>query len=212
SNRNLKDGDLIVIDSGGQYIDGTTDITRTVCVGTPGADERAAFTRVLQGMIAVSRVRWPRGLAGRDLDSIARFPLWAAGKDFDHGTGHGVGTYLCVHEGPQRIARSGTVPLEPGMILSNEPGYYREGAFGIRTENLCVVQDAPNLAGADARDMLAFMTITFVPIARDLIDTSVLAPAERDWLNAYHLEVIEKIAPRLSDPARTWLGQAAAPI
>ncbi|MEE9388993.1 MAG: aminopeptidase P family protein [Paracoccaceae bacterium] len=212
SNRTLQNGDLIVIDSGGQYIDGTTDITRTICVGTPGADERAAFTRVLQGMIAVSRARWPRGLAGRDLDPLARYHLWTAGQDFDHGTGHGVGTYLCVHEGPQRIARSGTVPLEPGMILSNEPGYYREGAFGIRTENLCVVQDAPDLAGADARDMLSFMTITFVPIARNLIDTAMLAPAERNWLNAYHAEVIDKISPRLSDGARDWLGQAGAAI
>ncbi len=212
SNRTLQGGDLIVIDSGGQYIDGTTDITRTICVGTPGAEERAAFTRVLQGMIAVSRVRWPRGLAGRDLDSIARFPLWAAGQDFDHGTGHGVGTYLCVHEGPQRIARSGVVPLETGMILSNEPGYYREGGFGIRIENLCVVQEAPELAGADGRDMLAFMTITFAPIARELIYIAALSPAEKDWLNAYHAEVIDKIGPRLGEDTRAWLLKSAAPI
>ncbi len=212
SNRTLKDGDLIVIDSGGQYFDGTTDITRTVCVGNPGGDERAAFTRVLQGMIAISRVRWPRGLAGRDLDPLARYPLWAAGQDFDHGTGHGVGTYLCVHEGPQRLSRSGEVPFEPGMILSNEPGYYREGAFGIRTENLVVVMGAPELTGADKRDMLSFETITFAPIERRLIEVDTLALAERDWLNAYHAQVIEKIAPRISTAAKGWLLKAGAPI
>lgn len=212
SNRTLKDGDLIVIDSGGQYFDGTTDITRTVCVGNPGVDERAAFTRVLQGMITISRVRWPRGLAGRDLDPLARYPLWAAGQDYDHGTGHGVGTYLCVHEGPQRISRLSEVPLEPGMILSNEPGYYREGAFGIRTENLVVVQEAPELAGADKRDMLSFETITFAPIERRLIDVDILAPAERNWLNSYHAQVIEKIAPRISAAAKDWLLAAAAAI
>jgi len=211
SNRTLKNGDLIVIDSGGQYIDGTTDITRTVCIGKPGEDERAAFTRVLQGMIAISRARFPRGLAGRDLDPLARYPLWLAGQDYDHGTGHGVGTYLSVHEGPQRIARSGEVALEPGMILSNEPGYYREGAFGIRTENLVVVQEAPALAGADKRDMLAFMTLTWVPIARDLINLDLLAPAERNWLNAYHCEVVRKISPRLGMDTAKWLAQAAAP-
>lgn len=212
SNRTLQTGDLIVIDSGGQYIDGTTDITRTVCVGDPGVDERAAFTRVLQGMIAVSRARWPRGLTGRDLDPLARFPLWAAGQDYDHGTGHGVGSYLCVHEGPQAISRRSETPLKTGMILSNEPGYYREGAFGIRTENLCVVQDAPELAGADARDMLSFMTITFAPIEHRLINTEMLAPAERNWINSYHAEVREKLSSRVSDKAQVWLMQATAPI
>lgn len=212
SNRTLENGDLIVIDSGGQYIDGTTDITRTVCIGEPGDDERAAFTRVLQGMIAISRVRWPRGLSGRDLDPLARFHLWTAGQDYDHGTGHGVGTYLCVHEGPQRISRLSEVPLQEGMILSNEPGYYREGAFGIRTENLVVVQAAPPLAGADSRDMLAFETLTFVPIARTLIDPSMLAPAEIQWLNDYHRDVRAKLSPRLTPTARNWLDQATAPI
>lgn len=212
SNRTLEPGDLIVIDSGGQYIDGTTDITRTVCVGAPGNDERGAFTRVLQGMIAISRVRWPRGLAGQHLDALARYPLWLAGQDYDHGTGHGVGTYLCVHEGPQRLSKISDVPFEPGMILSNEPGYYREGAFGIRTENLIVVQDAAPLAGADARDMLSFETITFVPIARNLIDTALLSPDERNWVNSYHAEVFEKIAPRVAGEALEWLTLATAPI
>ncbi len=212
SNRVVQPGELIVIDSGGQYLDGTTDITRTVVRGAAGAEERAAFTRVLQGMIAVSRVRWPRGHAGRDLDPLARYPLWAAGQDFDHGTGHGVGSYLCVHEGPQRISHISDVALEEGMILSNEPGYYREGAFGIRTENLVVVRAAPPLAGADARDMLAFETLTFVPIERRLIEPAMLSPAERDWLNAYHAEVREKIAPRVSDEAARWLERACAPI
>ncbi len=212
SNRTLEPGDLIVIDSGGQYIDGTTDITRTVCIGIPGVEERAAFTRVLQGMIAISRARWPRGITGRDLDPLARFHLWTAGQDYDHGTGHGVGTYLCVHEGPQRISRLSEVPLEPGMILSNEPGYYREGAFGIRTENLCVVETAPQLKGGDNRDHLSFETLTFAPIQTALIDVSMLAPAEIQWLNTYHAETLKKLAPRLSDSALNWLKQATAPI
>jgi Xaa-Pro aminopeptidase len=212
SNRAITPGDLLVIDSGGQYLDGTTDITRTVPVGPVGGDERAAFSRVLQGMIAVSRARWPVGLAGRDLDALARYPLWCAGQDYDHGTGHGVGVYLSVHEGPQRISRTGEVALEPGMILSNEPGYYREGAFGIRIENLVVVRDAPPLAGADARSMLSLETLTYVPIDRRLIDVAVLAPAERAWLNAYHADVIAKLSPGLGDEARQWLARAAAPI
>jgi len=212
SNRTLQTGDLIVIDSGGQYIDGTTDITRTVCVGNPGPEERAAFTRVLQGMVAISRVRWPIGLSGRDLDPLARYPLWTAGQDFDHGTGHGVGTYLCVHEGPQRISRISEVPLDPGMILSNEPGYYREGAFGIRTENLVVVQDAPSLVGADTREMLSFQTITFVPIERRLINVDKLAPGERDWIDTYHAEVLQKIGPRVKGETLNWLTHATAPL
>ena len=212
SNRVVQPGELVVIDSGGQYLDGTTDITRTVVRGAAGAEERAAFTRVLQGMIAISRLRWPRGLAGRDLDALARYPLWLAGQDYDHGSGHGVGSYLCVHEGPQRLSRLSEVPLEEGMILSNEPGYYREGAFGIRTENLVVVRAAPPLAGADARDMLAFETLTFVPIERRLIAPEMLAPPERDWLNAYHAEVRDRIAPRVSDEAAAWLERACAPI
>ena len=203
SNRSIASGDLLLVDSGGQYLDGTTDITRTMAIGgPPTSEQRACFTRVLQGMISVSMARWPKGLAGRDLDALARIALWRAGQDYDHGTGHGVGTYLSVHEGPQRISKASNVPLEPGMILSNEPGYYREGAFGIRIENLVVVQTAP--AMGDNRDMLDFETITWVPIDRSLIDVDLLTLQERNWLNTYHASVAEKVADRLSDTARTW--------
>jgi Xaa-Pro aminopeptidase len=209
----LKDGHLIVLDSGGQYLDGTTDITRTIAIGTPPEDAARAFTRVLQGMIAMSRLRWPKGLAGRDIEAIGRYPLWLAGQDFDHGLGHGVGAYLSVHEGPQRLSRVSHVPLEAGMILSNEPGYYREGAFGIRIENLIVVQNAPDLPGGDDhRDMLNWRTLTFAPIDRRLIVSEMLNADERAWLNAYHAEVSEKISPRVSPEAKTWLDAATAPI
>ncbi|GFE48585.1 Xaa-Pro aminopeptidase [Roseobacter cerasinus] len=209
----LEDGQLIVLDSGGQYLDGTTDITRTIAIGTPPQEACAAFTRVLQGMIAMSRLRWPQGLAGRDIEAIGRMPLWLAGQDFDHGLGHGVGAYLSVHEGPQRLSRASHVPIKPGMILSNEPGYYREGAFGIRIENLIVAQEAPPLPGGDDhRKMLNWRTLTFAPIDQRLIVTDMLTPAERDWLNSYHAEVAEKIGPRLSSGAKTWLDAAVAPI
>ncbi|MDI3336279.1 aminopeptidase P family protein [Defluviimonas aestuarii] len=213
TNQSLRPGEIVVIDSGGQYLNGTTDITRTVAVGPVDADARAAFTRVLQGMIAISRLRWPKGIAGQHLDAIARYNLWLAGQDFDHGTGHGVGCYLSVHEGPQRLSRTGDVVLEAGMILSNEPGYYREGAFGIRIENLVLVEDAPNLPGGDDhRTMLRFRTLTFAPIDRRLIDAGALTEAERAWLNAYHAEVAERIGPRVSAPARDWLGEATKPV
>jgi len=213
SNRRLQPGEIVVIDSGGQYLDGTTDITRTVAVGTAPDEARAPFTRVLQGMIAMSRLRWPVGLAGRDLDAIARYPLWLAGQDFNHGTGHGVGAYLSVHEGPQRLSRISHVPLEAGMILSNEPGYYREGAFGIRIENLIAVEPAPDLATADPeRRMLAFRTLTWVPIDRRLILPAMLTPAERDWLDRYHARVLDLVGPRVGDAARAWLEAATAPI
>lgn len=212
TNREVKPSELLLIDSGGQYLDGTTDITRTLAVGEVGEEEKRCFTRVLKGMIAVSRARFPKGLAGRDLDALARYALWQAGQDYDHGTGHGVGCYLSVHEGPQRLSRISTVPLQPGMILSNEPGYYREGAFGIRIENLIVVQEAPALEGGDDREMLNFRTLTFVPIDRRLIVPEMLTAQERDWLNAYHAEVVGKIGPRLSAEARAWLGRATAPL
>lgn len=213
SNAVLQEGHLLVLDSGGQYLDGTTDITRTIAIGTPGAEERAAFTRVLQGMIAMSRLRWPKGLAGRDIEAVGRLPLWQAGQDFNHGLGHGVGAYLSVHEGPQRLSRVSEIALEPGMILSNEPGYYREGAFGIRIENLLVVEEAPTLPCGDAeREFLHWRTLTFVPIDRRLIVAERLTDAERDWLNAYHAEVAEQIGPRVSDTARAWLEAATAPV
>ena len=212
TNRRLGADELLLVDSGGQYVDGTTDITRTIALGDPGDQARAAFTRVLQGMIAISRARFPKGLAGRDLDPLARAALWLAGQDYDHGTGHGVGAFLSVHEGPQRLSRISDVPLQPGMILSNEPGYYREGVFGIRIENLIVVQAAPALPGGDDRRQYCFETLTFAPIDRRLIVTAALSPGERDWLNAYHAETLARLSPRLTAGARAWLEQAAAPL
>ena len=208
TNRTVEDGDLMLVDSGGQYVDGTTDITRTIPIGTPTAEQKKCFTLVLQGMIAVSRVRFPHGLAGRDLDALARAPLWREGMDYDHGTGHGVGSYLSVHEGPQRLSRISEVPLKPGMILSNEPGYYREGAFGIRIENLIVVREAKALG--DNRDHLDFETITWVPIDRRLIDVDLLSPGERDWVNGYHAEIASKI--NVDGKAAAWLVSATAPL
>jgi Xaa-Pro aminopeptidase len=210
TDRPVRQGELLLVDSGGQYVDGTTDITRTIAIGDPGEEAREAYTRVLQGMIAISRVRFPKGLAGRDIDALARYPLWLAGQDYDHGTGHGVGAFLSVHEGPQRISRLSDVPLDPGMILSNEPGYYREGAFGIRLENLIVVEPAPPLG--DNRQQLAFETLTWVPFDRRLILPDRLSPGDRHWLNAYHAAVKEKLATRLSGPTLDWLADACAPI
>lgn len=210
TNRPIRPGELYLVDSGGQYLDGTTDITRTIAVGPAGAEERAAFTRVLQGMIAISATRFPTGLAGRDLDALARAALWRAGQDYDHGTGHGVGAYLSVHEGPQRLSRLSEVALEPGMILSNEPGYYRAGAFGIRIENLIAVREAAPLG--DGRRHLDFETLTFVPIDRRLIDAAALAPWERDWLDAYHAETRARLASRVSEQARAWLEAATRPL
>ncbi len=209
----LQDGHLLVLDSGGQYLDGTTDITRTIAIGEVGETEKACFTRVLKGMIAMSMLRWPIGLAGRDIECVARAPLWQAGQDFNHGVGHGVGAYLSVHEGPQRLSRVSHVPFEPGMILSNEPGYYREGAFGIRIENLIVVEEAPSLPDGDAeRAMLQWRTLTYVPIDRRLILVNMLTGQERDWLNSYHRDVAEKIRPRLGEDAQLWLDAATAPV
>ena len=213
SNRTIQQNELLLVDSGAQYLDGTTDITRTMAVGDPGDFARECYTRVLQGTIAISRARWPKGLAGRDLDPLARYPLWLAGQDFNHGTGHGVGAFLSVHEGPQRLSRISEVPLELGMILSNEPGYYREGAFGIRLENLIVVQGAETPEGGDPeREQLCFETLTFAPFDRRLIVTAMLAPGERAWLNAYHAEVLAKLAHRLSATARAWCEAACAPV
>ncbi len=212
SNRKIGRNELLLVDSGAQYLDGTTDITRTVAVGDPGDLARACYTRVLQGTIAISRVRWPRGLAGRDLDPLARYALWLAGQDFNHGTGHGVGAFLSVHEGPQRLSRISEVPLEVGMILSNEPGYYREGEFGIRLENLIVVQPAPIPPEGDDRVQLCFETLTFAPFDRRLIVAAMMSPGECDWLNGYHADVLAKIGPRLSPAALDWCKQACAPL
>ena len=210
TNRPVQQNELLLVDSGAQYLDGTTDITRTVAIGDPGLEARECYTRVLQGVIAISRVRFPKGLPGRDIDALARFNLWVAGQDYDHGTGHGVGAFLSVHEGPQRISRVSEVPLEPGMILSNEPGYYREGSFGIRLENLIVVEEAPALG--DNRAQMAFETLTFVPFDRRLILREELSPGEVRWLDAYHAEVLEKLAPRVAGATLAWLKGACAPI
>lgn len=213
SNSRLEDGQLIVLDSGAQYIDGTTDITRTLPIGQPGDEERSAFTRVLKGMITISRARFPKGLAGRDLDPLARYNLWLAGQDFNHGTGHGVGVYLCVHEGPQRISRISHVALQPGMILSNEPGYYRPDAFGIRIENLIVVAQASALKSADPeREMYEFLTLTFVPIDRRLIVPAMLDASEIDWLNRYHATCRDHLVSEVSESARIWLEAATEPL
>lgn len=210
TNRRLAEGDLFLIDSGGQYPDGTTDITRTLPVGPVADERRAAYTRVLQGMIAISRARFPRGVAGGHLDALARYPLWLAGQDYDHGTGHGVGAALSVHEGPVRLSRISTLPLEPGMILSNEPGYYRAGGWGIRIENLIVVREAAALG--DNRRMLDFETITLCPIDTRLILPLMLSAEETGWLNAYHARVLDEIGPLVSARARAWLVKACAPL
>ncbi|MBB5516076.1 Xaa-Pro aminopeptidase [Rubricella aquisinus] len=211
TNRALKSGELLLVDSGGQYQDGTTDITRTIAIGPAGEEERRAFTLVLKGMIAISRLRFPAGIAGRDIDALARAALWQAGYDYAHGTGHGVGSYLGVHEGPQRIARTSHIPLEPGMILSNEPGYYREGAFGIRIENLIVVRPTAPVEGGDI-NMHQFDTLTLAPIDRRLINPMLLTNDERDWLDAYHAHVLTALTPVVSPDTASWLAQACAPL
>ncbi|MDX2276428.1 MAG: aminopeptidase P family protein [Hyphomonadaceae bacterium] len=212
TNRRLARGQLFLIDSGGQYLDGTTDITRTIAIGRPSKEMRDRFTRVLKGHIALSRVRFPKGTTGHQLDALARLALWEAGLDYDHGTGHGVGSYLGVHEGPHRIAKAlNAVPLEPGMIVSNEPGYYKTGGYGIRIENLQVVTPAADIAGGE-RPMLGFETLTLAPIARELVVKQMLTKDERDWLNAYHARVREKITPQLEGEAKAWLISATEPL
>jgi Xaa-Pro aminopeptidase len=212
TNRAVTTGELLLVDSGGQYLDGTTDITRTIAIGDVGAGEKMCYTRVLQGMIAISRVRFPTGVRGSDLDALARYPLWLAGQDYDHGTGHGVGSYLSVHEGPQGISRKASTPLEVGMILSNEPGYYRQDAFGIRIENLIVVRDAAPVSGGDERAMLDFETLTYVPFDRRLIDVTLLSQGERIWIDGYHSDTLSKIGPRVDGSALEWLNKACAPL
>ena len=212
SNLKLERGSLYLVDSGGQYLDGTTDVTRTVPIGTPSADMKRHYTLVLQGHIALASVRFPHGTTGTHLDTLARHPLWQAGLDYDHGTGHGVGVYLGVHEGPQRIAKPwNAVPLAPGMIVSNEPGFYREGQYGIRIENLQYVTEATDIEGGE-RKMLGFRNLTWAPLARDLIDTAILSPAEHKWVDAYHAEVLDKIGPLVDGEAGEWLKAACAPL
>ncbi len=209
--RVLQTGTLYLIDSGAQYRDGTTDVTRTIAIGTPTAEMKRHYGLVLKAHIAIATARFPKGTRGQDLDPFARRPLWEAGLDFDHGTGHGVGSYLSVHEGPQRLSRLGTVELEPGMILSNEPGYYREGQYGIRLENLVLVTPPERIPGG-TRDMLGFETLTLVPFDRRLIDPKQLMPWELAWLNAYHARIRREIEPVLLSDDRAWLRHATAPI
>jgi len=211
SNRRIAPGELFLIDSGGQYEDGTTDITRTVAVGAPDADMRKNFTLVLKGHIAIARAVFPDGTAGAQLDPLARQFLWRDGLDFDHGTGHGVGSYLSVHEGPARISKLGTAPLKRGMILSNEPGYYRAGAYGIRIENLLLVTEALAVAAAE-KPLNAFETLTLAPIDRRLVEPPLMTAEETAWLDDYHARVRADLAPLLDDQTRVWLNSACAPL
>ncbi len=212
TNRKLERGSLFLLDSGGQYLDGTTDVTRTMAIGEPSDEMMDRNTRVLKGHIALSRVRFPKGTSGSALDVLARMALWEAGLDYDHGTGHGVGSYLGVHEGPHRVAKApNAVPLEPGMILSNEPGYYKANAWGIRIENLQVVTPASAIAGGD-REMLGFETLTLAPLDRRLIVCGLLTAEERAWVDQYHARVLAEVGPLLEGDDRAWLAKASAPI
>jgi Xaa-Pro aminopeptidase len=216
TNRKLETGTLYLIDSGGQYVDGTTDITRTVPIGEPTDEMRDRFTRVLKGHIAIATAVFPKGTRGSQLDSFARRPLWEAGLDYAHGTGHGVGSFLAVHEGPQRISpvgssqSGGDEPLQAGMIISNEPGYYKTGEYGIRIENLVLVVPR-EIEGAE-KEMLGFETLTFAPIDRRLTDAQMLETEELVWLNCYHAHVLAKIGPQLEGDDLAWLQAACAPI
>jgi Xaa-Pro aminopeptidase len=210
TNRRIVPGDLLLIDSGAQYEDGTTDVTRTIAVGEPTAEMRDRFTRVLRGHIAIARATFPDGTTGAQLDTLARQFLWQAGIDFEHGTGHGVGSYLSVHEGPARISKLGTTPLKRGMILSNEPGYYKTDAFGIRIENLELVV-AADIAGAE-KPINGFETLTLAPIDRRLIDLGQISRDELDWVNDYHARVRREVRPHLDEATKLWLDAATEPL
>ncbi len=211
SNRTLQGGGLYLVDSGGQYPDATTDITRTIAVGEPTEEMCERFTLVLKGHIALDRVQFPAGTSGAQIDVLARHPLWQAGLDFDHGTGHGIGSYLCVHEGPARIAKSGTVPLKPGMILSNEPGYYKPGGYGIRIENLVAVIEVGTPPGGE-RPLLGFENLTRVPLDRRLVVTSMLTSDERAWIDAYHALVRKDLEGLLEGRALAWMIEQTEPL
>jgi len=211
SNRKISTGELFLIDSGAQYEDGTTDVTRTVAVGKPTDEMRTCFTLVLKGHIAIATAKFPEGTTGAQLDPFARRALWQAGIDFDHGTGHGVGSYLSVHEGPARISKLGVAKLDAGMILSNEPGFYKTGAYGIRIENLELIVPVPAPAGAEKK-LLGFEALTLAPIDRRLIDPALLTADEIAWIDAYHSKVRDRIAPELDPATVRWLQQAAAPV
>ncbi|HEY3916709.1 MAG TPA: aminopeptidase P family protein [Stellaceae bacterium] len=210
--RSLEPGSFYLVDSGAQYLDGTTDVTRTVAIGTPTAEMKDRFTRVLKGHIALATCLFPKGTTGSQLDALARASLWQAGLDYDHGTGHGVGSYLGVHEGPQRISKlPNSQALLPGMIVSNEPGYYKTGAFGIRIENLVVVEKRDGL-GEAGRDICGFETITLAPIDRNAIDAALLEPHEIAWLDHYHARVCAVLTPLVDAATAAWLAQATRPL
>lgn len=211
TSRRLAEGELLLVDSGGQYEDGTTDVTRTIAVGEPTSEMRARFTRVLKGHIAIATARFPEGTTGAQLDALARGDLWRAGLDFDHGTGHGVGSFLSVHEGPQRIAKTGRAALKPGMILSNEPGYYAAGRYGIRIENLVLVTEARVPPGGE-REMLAFETLTLAPIDRRLVEPALMTAAEIAWLDAYHARVFGALSGEVDADVRAFLEAACRPL
>ena len=216
TNRPIEKDSLYLVDSGGQYPDGTTDVTRTIAIGTPTAEMRDRFTRVLKGHIAVARAVFPNGTRGSQLDSFARQYLWSAGLDYAHGTGHGVGSFLAVHEGPQRISPAGSSqpggdePLRAGMILSNEPGYYKTGEYGIRVENLVLI--VPRQVDGAEKEMLGFETLTFAPIDRSLIDTDLLTREERAWVDDYHGQVLDVVGVQLEGEARAWLEAQCRPL
>ena len=207
---NLEMDSVYLVDSGGQYLDGTTDITRTVAVGSPNDFMKKTFTLVLKGHISLANAQFPEGIAGQHLDTLARQYLWHHGYDFDHGTGHGVGAYLNVHEGPHRIGKgSNNVPLQVGMIVSNEPGYYKEDEFGIRCENLILIKEVNRV---DGNKILGFENLTFVPFDTRLMDMSLMSNIEKDWINSYHNEVLEKVGPHLNNPVLEWLKHSVLPI
>ncbi len=206
TNRVLKSGSLYLVDSGAQYQDGTTDITRTIAIGQPTKEMKTRFTQVLKGMIAVTCARFPKETTGSSLDMLARHALWQAGVDYAHGTGHGVGSYLSVHEGPQGISKKSNVTLEPGMIVSNEPGYYKSGKYGIRIENLILVKEPAPIRGGEV-EMMSFETLTLAPIDPNLIDITLLSDDELNWLNQYHNRVYKTISPKLNSEQKNWLRQ-----
>jgi Xaa-Pro aminopeptidase len=211
TNAPLMSGQLYLLDSGGQYLDGTTDVTRTVALGAPLAEARDSFTRVLKGHIALASVRFPEGTSGSDLDVLARQYLWAAGQDYGHGTGHGVGCYLGVHEGPQGISKRNKVPLKPGMVVSNEPGFYKAGHYGIRIESVLAVVPVVGLTDSE-RKILSFETLTLAPIDTRLIEPTMLTGAEVEWLNAYHQRVRQVLRPMIDDDVAKWLDAVTMPI
>jgi Xaa-Pro aminopeptidase len=212
TDRTLKKGELFLIDSGGQYQDGTTDITRVAAIGEPSEEMRERYTLVLKGHIGLATARFPKGTSGHALDVLARLPLWKAGLDYDHGTGHGVGSFLSVHEGPQKISKHVIdQALEPGMICSNEPGYYKAGEYGIRIENLVIVTEAEEIEGGE-RPMMAFENLTFAPLERELIDNRALTAEERAWVDQYHAQVLERVGPLLTGVTRSWLEERCSPL